>query len=44
MKAENYRKEKKKCKTKSEKFRKKRNNAEAFENLVEINLLRFQKA
>ena len=26
-----------KCKTKSEKFRKKRNNAEAFENLVKIN-------
>ena len=40
MKAEKRRK----CKTKSKKFRKKRNTAEAFENLVEINLLEFQKA
>jgi len=42
MKAENYRK--KKCKTKSEKFRKKKSNAEAFENIVGIYLLRLQKA
>ena len=40
MKAGNYRKEKKNAKQKVKKFRKKRNNAEEFENLVESHLLR----
>jgi len=43
MKAEEYRKEKKNGKQ-NEKFRKKRNYAEAFGNFIEINLLKFQEA
>ena len=44
MKADKYRTEKKNAKLKVKKFRKMRNNAKKIENLVESNLLKFQKA